>query len=360
MRIAGAQSEVFNAAAIRALYRKSRGIPRLINVVADRALLAAYTQDTRLVDGRLVGLAAAEVFGAPRTASRWWPWAAAAVGLAAFALATTNLWSTQEQRVASAAVSDGEHGSAPTQRASLGREPSLAGAVAPSASADAPAVSVTDSETAAQPHLTLAALAADPSFTMDRDHAVGELLTRWGAHYDPSAGSACDQAARQGLHCLSQERGSLSELRRLNWPALLTLVDEHGSQHDVVISHLDYESADVVANGKTFELPLAELTYCWYGDHLLLWRPGFAPAKDLTPGMRDPGVLWLRDTLARLGKDDPANRASPLFDDGLEARVREYQRERLLSVDGIVGARTQVALIADLNVPGTPLLAEGP
>jgi general secretion pathway protein A len=349
---------VFDKSAIRALYGKSRGIPRLINVVADRALLAAYTQDTRLVDGRLVGRAAAEVFGAPRTASRWWPWAAVAVGIAAFTLATTNLWPTNEQR-ATLAAAGGVESSSPPQIASLGREASLAGAVVPP-SADAAQVSVTDSETAAQPHLTLSTLAADPSFALDRDHAVGELLARWGARYDPAAGNACDQAARQGLHCLVQERGSLGELRRLNWPALLTLVDDHGAQHDVVISHLDYESADVVANGKTFELPLAELTYCWYGDHLLLWRPGFAPAKDLTPGMRDPGVLWLRDTLARLGKDDPANRASPLFDDGLEARVREYQRERLLSVDGIVGARTQVALIADLNVPGTPLLAEGP
>jgi len=366
MRIAGAQSDVFNEAAIRALYRKSRGIPRLINVVADRALLAAYTQDTRLVDGRLIGRAAAEVFGAPRTASRWWPWVAVAVGLAAFALATTNLWPTREPRAEQssplAARTDGapSTSSSTTQLVGLGRETSLAGAVAPATGSEPAPVAVADPDTAAtRPPLTLAALASDPAFAMDRDHAIGELLGRWGARYDPAAGNACDQAARQGLHCLTQDRGSLGELRRLNWPALLTLVDEHGAQHDVVIASLDYQAANVVANGKTFELPLAELTYCWYGDHLLLWRPGFSPAKDLAPGMVDPGVLWLRETLARLGKDDPANRSSPLFDAALESRVREYQRERLLSVDGIVGARTQVALIADLNVPGTPLLAAG-
>jgi peptidoglycan hydrolase-like protein with peptidoglycan-binding domain len=39
--------------------------------------------------------------------------------------------------------------------------------------------------------------------------------------------------------------------------------------------------------------------------------------------------------------------------------VREFQRAHMLGVDGIVGARTQVAMIADLNVPGTPLLAAG-
>jgi general secretion pathway protein A len=92
MRIAGAQSEVFKRSAIRQLFRRSRGIPRLINVIADRALLAAYTEDRRLVDGALVTRAAAEVFGDRRPFGRWWPWAAAVVAAAVFMLATLNLW----------------------------------------------------------------------------------------------------------------------------------------------------------------------------------------------------------------------------------------------------------------------------
>jgi general secretion pathway protein A len=59
MKVAGAQRDVFTPAAIRLLYRRSRGIPRLINVVADRALLAAYTRDQRVVDRGLVVSAAA-------------------------------------------------------------------------------------------------------------------------------------------------------------------------------------------------------------------------------------------------------------------------------------------------------------
>jgi len=41
--------------------RISRGIPRLINAVADRALLAAYTEGRRQVDARLVRRAAREL-----------------------------------------------------------------------------------------------------------------------------------------------------------------------------------------------------------------------------------------------------------------------------------------------------------
>jgi len=72
MRVAGAQHEVFSASALRELYRNSGGIPRLINVIADRALLAAYTLSSPKISGRLVKRAAAEVFGSARR--RWWPY----------------------------------------------------------------------------------------------------------------------------------------------------------------------------------------------------------------------------------------------------------------------------------------------
>ena len=75
MRVAGTQRDVFSQSALHTLYRRAHGIPRLINVIADRALLAAYTQDRHDVDGRLVRRAAAEVFGARRGKQMRWGWA---------------------------------------------------------------------------------------------------------------------------------------------------------------------------------------------------------------------------------------------------------------------------------------------
>jgi general secretion pathway protein A len=356
MRIAGAQSDVFENSAIRALYRKSRGIPRLINVVADRALLAAYTRDLRRVDGRLVNRAAAEVFGARRWGTRWWPWAASAVGVVAFVLATTNLWNAREPSEAGASTATSKGVAAIPIESPLPIS-------AVSAAVGTPSPAVGDSHLAvvseAEPPPTLASLAANPQFVMDREHAIGTLLSLWGGSYEPARGDACAQAVRQGVHCLTLQRGTLSELRRLNWPAILTLVDDHGTQHDVVVASLDASAADVIANGQMFELPLIELSYYWYGDHVLLWRPAISPPRDLIPGMDDPGVLWLRETLARIHDEGPPSSASSTYDAGLESRVREFQREHMLTVDGIVGARTQIALIADLKIPGTPLLAAG-
>ena len=84
MRVAGASGSVFRPAAIREIFRRSKGVPRLINVVADRALLAAYAKESRRIDRRLVRRAAAEVFGDHR-AGTWRRRLAA--GVAAVALA---------------------------------------------------------------------------------------------------------------------------------------------------------------------------------------------------------------------------------------------------------------------------------
>src|SRR5690606_23386958 len=96
--------------AIGELYRRSKGIPRLINVVADRALLAAYTRDRTRVDAALVRRAAAEVFGRPALPFTWplftWPWAAAAAAacVAAIAAGSLDLWG-REATVDSSAAS---------------------------------------------------------------------------------------------------------------------------------------------------------------------------------------------------------------------------------------------------------------
>ena len=63
--IAGGTQFPFAADAIRALFRYSNGIPRLLNIIADRALLAAYVHESKVIDKRLVSLAASEILPTP-------------------------------------------------------------------------------------------------------------------------------------------------------------------------------------------------------------------------------------------------------------------------------------------------------
>jgi len=357
LRVAGAQSDIFASRAIAALYRHSRGIPRLINVIADRALLAAYTKDRRAVDAKLVHAAAAEVFGI-RHRTPWWPIATATAGIAAVVFGVSNLGNAPNPptRPAEAFMSAMPP---PAQPAAPAADVALA-PVADRGSAGAEAHAAPATPAAAEPAaaVTLAALLEDPKFALTTDAAIAELLALWGASYDPARGEPCIQAQEHGLRCLYQRRGTLGELRRVNWPTILSLVTANGAEHPVVVTGLGYDRARLTANGHTFELPLAELSYYWFGDHLLLWRPGEAPARDLSPGVDDEGVRWLRATLAKLAGEAPAPDASTVYDGALEQRVRAYQRAHQLTVDGIVGARTQIAMLAELELPNTPSLAE--
>lgn len=68
-RQAGCEQALFDDAAIQALWRASAGVPRLLNTLADRALLAAYAAGSQKVSKAQAKMAAAEVLGAAQPAS---------------------------------------------------------------------------------------------------------------------------------------------------------------------------------------------------------------------------------------------------------------------------------------------------
>ena len=97
LRVAGASGDIFTPAALREVHRVSSGIPRVINVCCDRALLGAYTQETRKVTPALVRRAAGEVYGR-RFAPLWLGWVAGAImlaGVTATAFAGWRAWQQQ-------------------------------------------------------------------------------------------------------------------------------------------------------------------------------------------------------------------------------------------------------------------------
>jgi len=63
LQVAGTQNTLFSASAVKAVYTFSGGIPRLINIVCDRALLGAFAEGRKGVDSAVLIRAAREVFG---------------------------------------------------------------------------------------------------------------------------------------------------------------------------------------------------------------------------------------------------------------------------------------------------------
>ena len=88
--VAGGTRFPFTAGAIRRLHKRAGGIPRLLNILSERALLAGYVHERKDIDARLVDQAAAEVLApGPRWRGplRWLGLALLLAGVATAALA---------------------------------------------------------------------------------------------------------------------------------------------------------------------------------------------------------------------------------------------------------------------------------
>ena len=190
----------------------------------------------------------------------------------------------------------------------------------------------------------------------DSDPAFNTLFGLWSVDYAAGANDACQQAEAAKLRCLFQ-RGTLEEIQTLNTPAILTLRNRRGFEHQAVLTGLKDNVGEITLAGNAYRVAAGEIADYWQGEYLLLWRPQTVEVKAFVPGMRDPDVRWLRASLATIQGEPVAPMQSDLYDEQLEARVKQYQRERRLIADGLVSHQTQVAIIADLGTAQTPRLA---
>ncbi len=246
LRVAGATSDIFSPAALRETYRLSRGVPRLINVISDRALLGAYTQDRHRVTPAIVRRAATEVFDRP-IAPAWLPWAFGGAGVLAAVLTAFLLW-----RVFVA--TDAATGSAAT--AALPAETAADAAVAPPGAEPLPTPAPAAPGTARIEDL-LQRFATET----DGDNAFNKLFALWDARYVVGDIAPCAQAQQQGLACLAQ-RGTFAELLQFNRPAILILRDATGTDHQVVLAALAEDKAARAAMNRNRSSPVRVASRC--------------------------------------------------------------------------------------------------
>jgi general secretion pathway protein A len=324
LRVAGATSDIFTPAALREIYRLSGGVPRVVNVICDRALLAAYAGEQHEVGAPLVRRAASEVFDRP-VAPGWLKPLISGVVLLLVAATATLLWRL-----------------APWQHSAL--LPAVNPVPAPAVVATPP------------PRPTLAAQLAQAGTDTGTDTAFAQLLKLWNAGYQPGPTDGCTQAGAQGLECVTL-RGSLAQLHDLGRPVILMLSDTSGKPLQVVLTGIGDDDVQLQIGARSVRASIAELSRYWFGDYVLLWHPAVPVVTELRIGTRGPAVRQLHAQLLQWRGADPADRPGTLYDAALKQLVEEFQREHHLAVDGIAGMETQLSLDAAVAAPGTPVLA---
>lgn len=339
LRVAGALGEVIDGAAKKEVFRISQGVPRLINVICDRALLGAYSQESRVVTKRLIRRAAAEVSGKPG-GTLLWRRLGLATAFVAFAIIAASIWALMQGPQAV----DIEPVPPATAAQTVVEVPVI----------ELPQAAMESPPEPATPTLAEAlALAGELTTT---DFAMASLFELWGLEYTRGTVNACSQAAAAGLACLSS-RGSWNGLRQLNRPAILTVIDDSGDSHEIVLTGIQGDAADLSIGGVAVTHPVSELSDLWFGQFLLLWRPPGGVPVALTPGSRGAEVVWLRKNLAEVdARYRTDNIDSDEYDINLQSTVRQFQKDHRLDVDGLAGQQTLIVVSSLLAIDGSPRL----
>lgn len=348
LAVAGQKQTPFTESAMREVHRLAGGVPRLINVIGDRALLGAYAEERRVVDARTVRRAAGEVLGRsvrPRLAR---PLLWSSVAVAALA-AVTATW---------VGLGAGRELASP-----LFRWPPAAATVAASGPAlpertvtATPAPAPAAEEDGDAPGVRLGDVLADPALAGDKRTAFTSLYARWGLAYDSKAALACEGTRPDGMQCLFKT-GTWTKLRRIDLPAVMELATPDGARHYATLTALGEQTAMLRFGARALTVPLAEVERFWEGTFIVLWKAPPLRNLSIAPGARGKDVEWLRRRLAELDGKAPPAKGQDLYDDGLRERVVAFQRSRGLLPDGIVGAETLTHLSTALHEPGIPLLS---
>ena len=328
------------------MHRLSQGIPRVINVACDRALLGAYTQETKKITASLVRRAAGEVYGR-RFLPTWLGWVVGSLGAAVLAGSLFLGWQFWHRQTSGDQV--------PFSQCAQGASQRSRGYIPLACAAALPAVATSGSAGPCAQIGPQSVRCSRPIEANTTDAAAfRRLLSLWGTAMSDDR-DPCGQAAKAGLSCLEQ-RGSWTQVRTLNRPAILTLTDERGQRHRVVLSGLDDKTATLNLGEHNEKVLLDDLSRDWFGEFTLVWKPKTSRTRSLSLGMQGDEVRWLRRSLNALrgGASDPEH--ADVYDQELAIAVQNFQREHRLNVDGIAGVQTQVVLDTALAEPGSPLL----
>jgi general secretion pathway protein A len=360
LQIAGQGLNVFDPSAVLAAHRASRGVPRLVNVICDRALLGAFSEGARTVSARTVRRAAREVAGEGEHARRWrrtGTVVAATLAVLVVAAAVTEragAWRLPSLRVLRNVRLTVAPEVGPPRMAAL-----TPGVDLPAGTPTVPVASVSTTAVGGLPPRLAPDLATQMAAVwppLDQAAALGRVLARWSVTVSPGE-DPCRAATRAGLECYDG-RGTWTVVRRLGVPVAIKLVTADGARYYAPVTALDGDLVTLQLGERLATLPAVAVDKLWDGTFSVVWRPLPGVARVLGPGMQGPGVAWLRRAL---GDGDIAgrDRGPAVYDEALAARVVAFQKREGLEADGMAGIETLVRLSTRLDVRA-PLLSSAP
>ncbi|MDX9785287.1 MAG: AAA family ATPase [Desulfobacterales bacterium] len=323
----------FTHGAVRKIYRYSGGIPRMIHVVSDRALLVAYVLGRNEVTGAIVRTAIRELAG--RENAKKNVFLIGRIPLITAVLLGVGVLGAFGMREWDIRFSSPDH-------------PPI------SAVKEAP-VSTRPSAPPVVPRADSSSGLWEELLYTDRVEAVSAVFSLWrqtaqipaditAIRNDPAF---FQSAAENNGFELYRVEGDLALLPKLNLPAILTCyVPGKESLQYLLLSGMDggklVFSTALSAPGKSMALSEPEVAARWSGVAYIPWKNflGFRGTIPLAASRQS--LLMLKGLLKEIGFNDMT--PGPEYDEGTRLAVKEIQKKYGIEVDGLVGSLTKILL----------------
>ena len=367
-------SDIFSSAAIRRIYRFSRGVPRLINIACDRALLTAYGLNRHRVSGQIARRALLELatrgeinretMGSGRRNVFVLAALCAMLVMALLYQSHVGGYFGQMGAKGRAGASSPEVRKSPRplpEKPALGRQPpptvalpspSVALPATPEAEPSAASVSVPPLKPAA--NLQELLVSTRP---LSPKTAFAGLLKCWGVTPNQSTGlndisteiqnemTFFSLAARQNGLTVTAVDQDLSRLVALNLPAILKL--HHPLDRRPVYVILVKASSDTLTllfdeTGQTAEASISEIMSAWSGSSFVFWKNFYNYKGIIAFSAPEETVIALKLHLRAMGYNDID--INGLFDMKTQMTIKDIQARHGIPVDGFAGALTQIVM----------------
>ena len=308
LSVCNGRPEVFKESAIRKIYKLSSGIPRLINILCDRALLGAYSTDTHVITPAIVSAAANEALA---FTDKKYPYPAILLGLLFFGCIATGIYFRMYWPKA-------------------GNQDSIN-----------PAIIQTKLTDQKQPLLT-AKTKIFHDWINNPDYSLNAVLIGalklWGKPVPESNQVDCHYVETTGLRCVFG-KANWKDMLAINHPAILEFSLAGEEKFYALLTGFGQNQTLLHFKGHAI-FPVADVLKYWNGYYLIVKPPPIPEVKMIRPHETSDNVLWLRYLLNSVDRKTEAVEQPRFYDDNLAARVISFQHQHQLPEDGKVGGKT--------------------
>ena len=329
LSVAGLASsaEIFPDDVVKELFKYTRGIPRLINVLCDRILLGAYGQNKMQADRQMLLVAAREVMGndaSGQPGKSWWRRGPVAL----LVVLLLGLGAGAAVGVLSGKMTGKSVQSSATIRSDI------------SQSANMP-VSIESSAPTPQHRIEPPSQQLPPPWLLSPVKAMSALWSLASPYPEPEI--ICTDEVQYQLVCVRESAQTWQALEQYNRPLVLDMVSPERFSASVLLLGIEARTAKVLSADGPILVDLAELGPLWNGGYQFLWHPPAGFASPLAMGANSEAVAEVAQLFAQLDQQDKPL-AGMRFNAALKQRVVLFQQRYGLEDDGMVGLKTLLKL----------------